>query len=585
MLIVLLTGFIAYANSLRAPFQFDDRVIADKTLLLARLSLSAARQVADFSFLLNHGINGNNVLGFHLLNLLIHLGSALLVYCLAAAVIRALAGAEPDQADDSRFMWQFVPFATALLFVAHPVQTQAVTYIVQRYTSLATFFYLLSMLLFVKARLGRINGAGRAYVRGAGIGALFAGLLAMRCKEIAFTLPLMVILAELCFFKGRLLRSKVFWVGLAALLLIVPAQQLLRHGATGVNDLISGIGRGSREELTYSRMDYLMTQFRVVITYLRLLLYPVNQNLDYDYPLRKSFDLPVVASLSVHLLMLSTAAFLFIKSRAFFKSRSMTSGTCARLCAFGIAWFYVTLLVESSVIPIIDVIFEHRLYLPSTGIFLAATSAAVWLFAGRAMRRKYAWLALGIIVLTLTTATIRRNAVWNDELLLWEDTARKSPHKARVLNNLVTCYLDRHMPQKAIAPLLQALEIRPGFTEGLNNLGALLDQIPEARGRYNNGAKFLTADNRVDLRFINPWVATTRNNLGLVQELQGNNAKALASYESAAALAPANEAVWLNLANMSAQLGNNKRAAEALDQLRQLNPQRAKDVAADIFRK
>lgn len=582
--IVLLTGIIAYANSLNGPFQFDDVGISDKARLIARAYSTPARQVADFSFLLNHGIHGKNVLGFHLLNLLIHLCSATTVYFLAAGLIHALAGAEPEKSEETRFISRFVPFATALLFVCHPVQTQAVTYIVQRYTSLATLFYLFSLLMFIRARIRHLQGAGRAPVWFAGMAAVISGFLSMRCKEIAFTLPVMLVIVELFIFNGRLLRNRFFLAGMAVLLLVIPAQQIIRHGATGIDDLVYGINKGTREELTYSRVDYLQTQFRVVVTYVRILFFPVNQNLDYDYPLQKVFLAPaVVLSLLFHLLMLTTATVLFFKSRRYLKGGDEIHGACARLCSLGIAWFYVALMVESSIIPIVDVIFEHRVYLPSAGFFLAVTSAAAGLIARRATTRKRAWIALAVIGLVLTTATIRRNTVWLDELRLWEDTAGKSPHKPRVLNNLATYYLARNMPGKAIDPLLKALEREPGSPESLNNLGLLLDQVPEVRGRYDNGRKYLNGDNSVNVRFITPWAACTRNNLGLVYELQGNRTKAVELYEKAAALDPANEAAWLNLALAYARQGSTEKMAGALDKLRRLNPVRAGKVETDIF--
>jgi len=585
--IVLLTGLIAYANSLHAPFQFDDFGISDKAQLLLRLSSSTSRQVVDYSFLLNHSIHGNNVFGYHLLNLLIHLCSAVAIYYLAAYFILALSGenTEVQSGKEAHFILLFVPLATALLFVSHPVQTQAVTYIVQRYTSLATLFYLLSTVMFVRARSFHVNGARRIQIWLAGMASVIFGLLAMRCKEISFTLPVMLLLVELFIFQGRMLRNRTFLAGMTLLLLIIPVQQILHHGSARLDDLLYGLSKGTREELTYSRTDYLLTQFRVVVTYVRLLIFPVNQNLDYDYPLQKLFfTVPVISSLLFHLLILSSAAFMFFKSRNFFKEHNVINGTCLRLGSLGVVWFYVTLSVESSIIPILDVIFEHRLYLPSGGFFLAVVSLSALYLVRREPTRVFAWATLVLLCLILTTATIRRNMIWNDELRLWEDTANKSPHKPRVLNNLATFYIVRHMPEKAIAPLLHALDREPGSTESLNNIEVLLAQIPEARGRFGSGTKFLTGNNNVDVRFIDPWFAITRNNLGLAYELQGDRTKALLYYEKAVTLAPKSDVAWLNLTLLSAQQGNNIRALEALDKLKQLNPLRAKAVEQYILK-
>lgn len=583
--IVLLIGIVAYSNSLNVPFQFDDFNISNKDILLFRAYSTTSRQVADFSFLLNHFLHGKNVFGFHLLNLLIHLCSAVTVYFMVFYSIIALAGDAFNNPDESDFVLQFVPVATAMLFVSHPVQTQAVTYIVQRYTSLATLFYMLSTLMFIRARIFHLNGLNCIDVWISGLFSFVSGLLSMRCKEIAFTLPVMLVMVELFVFHGRLLRSRIFLAGISLLLLVIPAQQILRHGSLDVSDLLYSISRGTREELTYSRTDYLLTEIRVIVTYVRLLLFPVNQNLDYDYPLLKSFfSKPVIMSLIFHILMLFSVVLLFFKSRLLLNKCDLTRGICVRLCSLGIVWFYVALLVESSIIPILDVIFEHRLYLPSVGFILAVVSASAGFFPLRESTRKNLWIALAVICLVLTTATIRRNMVWNDEVRLWEDTAAKSPDKIRVLNNLAAFYLSRNMPEKAIAPILKVLDREPGYTESLNNLGLLLDQIPQVKGRYSNGMKFFTAERKIILKLIDPWYANTRNNLGVVHELLGDRAKALAYYEKAVASDPGIDAFWLNLALLSAQQGDRKRTAEAFDKLKQLNPKLSKVVEPDIFK-
>lgn len=585
--VVLLVGFVAYSNTFNVPFQFDDFNVSNKSILLSRAYSVSSRQVADFSFLLNHFLHGNDVVGFHILNLLIHLCTAVTVYFTAYYSILALAGQCDDksESDQSAFILQFVPVASALLFVCHPIQTQAVTYIVQRYTSLATLFYMLSTLMFIRARMHHLAGSGHIHVWIAGILSFFSGLLAMRCKEIAFTLPIMLVLVEAFIFHGRMLRSRIFLAGIFLLLLVIPAQQLFLRGNLDIDELFYNINRGTREELTYSRTDYLLTQFRVIVTYVRLMFLPINQNLDYDYPLLKNFfSLPVVMSVVFHIIMLSSALVLFFRSRLLFVKIKFTQGICLRLCSFGIVWFYVALMVESSFIPILDVIFEHRLYLPSFGFILAVVSAAALLFTRRETLRKILWIALAVICITLTIATIRRNVVWNDEVSLWEDTAAKSPDKKRVLNNLAAFYLSKKMPEKAIVPILKVLDREPGYTESLNNLGLLLDLIPKVKGRYSNGMEFFTPERNLDLKQLDPWYANTRNNLGLVYELVGDRVKALAYYEKAVAADPGIDAFWINLALLSARQGDKKRSAEAIDKLKELNPDLSRMVESDIRR-
>lgn len=582
---ILLTGVIAYFNSLNGPFQFDDFNISNQPILLARAFTASARQVVDFTFLFNHYIHGKNVLGFHLVNLLIHLCTAATTFFLSLYALRAFADNNRLESEESLFISRFVPFATSLLFVCHPIQTQSVTYIVQRYTSLATLLYLLSALMYIRARISHACQSIKHKTWLYGIISLLAGMLSMRCKEIAFTLPFMLATIEMFLFQGKLLRNRFFVSAMIGLLLIIPAQQILRHGFTGIDDLFYSISRGTREELTYSRTDYLLTEFRVVVTYLRLMFFPVNQNLDYDYPLQKIFFTPaVILSLMLHISILLSSIIMFFNSRSFFKGRKPFVGICIRLCSFGIVWFYLALSVESSFIPILDVIFEHRLYLPSVGFFLSATSIAALVLSGSRTSQKVAWASLAILTLTFTTATIRRNAVWNDELRLWEDAVRKAPNKIRVLNNLGAFSISKRRPEKAIPALLRVLEIQPGYTESINNIGVALDLVPQVVGRYNNGLKYLTAERVLDVRQIDPWFANSRNNLGLAYMLIGNQQKALAYFEQAVSLEQKEEAPWHNLALLSAQLGNRKRAMEALEKLEQLNPRRAKALESYILK-
>jgi hypothetical protein len=254
-------------------------------------------------------------------------------------------------------------------------------------------------------------------------------------------------------------------------------------------------------------------------------------------------------------------------------------GICLRLVSFGIIWFYLTLMVESSFIPILDVIFEHRLYLPSAGGFLAMSASACALASRRPSLRKPLWIVLALVCCALTVATIQRNRIWNDDLLLWEDTARKSPNKPRVLANLTAAYLRANRPQKALPLIIRSLELSPGLTDALNNLGSVLDLLGGYGGRYDNGSRFIVGSRNIDMKNYNQWFANTRNNLGLLYEHSGNLAAALSCYESAVTLLPTFELAWYNLFLTAHRQHDRKLAAEAYQKLYDLNPERARSAA------
>ena len=170
--------------------------------------------------------------------------------------------------------------------------------------------------------------------------------------------------------------------------------------------------------------EYFLTQFRVILTYIRLFILPYNQNLDYDYSVSTSFfQIKTFFSFLALLGILLSGVLLFKKYR---------------LISFGIFWFFLTLSVESSIIPISqNVIFEHRTYLPSFGFFLALTGAFYYFF-----REKYLKIAVIIILMIAavnTVLTYQRNKIWKTEYTLWNDCVKKSPDKARANNNFGLC--------------------------------------------------------------------------------------------------------------------------------------------------
>ena len=276
---------------------------------------------------------------------------------------------------------------TALIFVAHPIQTQAVAYICQRYASLAALFYMLSVLFYLKGRMvqrssipRKITGEnmGQQVVRPSRSGitvqmlalyslCILSGVLAFLSKQTAASLPLAILLVEVMCIDSSWAgwKKKLPWLGLALLLLVVAvllvSGKLAGTGSFG--ELLEDISRETRETETISRWNYLCTQFTVVTTYIRLLFLPLGQNADPVVPFKTGFFDG-----------LTPLAFLFLLALMVFAIRVRKKMPAV---TFGIFWFFITLLVESSVIPIKDAMFEHRLYLPMFG-FAIGLSATVF---------------------------------------------------------------------------------------------------------------------------------------------------------------------------------------------------------------
>lgn len=580
--LILLLGVVAYANSFTVPLQYDDVMTLRKNLSNPiRIGFQGgARWVTDLSFGLNRLAHGETVFGYHLVNLAIHLFSALVLYFLVRSALEALRSSFnlASDGDQAAFLGCFAPFAAAAVFVTHPVQTQAVTYIAQRYASLAALFYLTAMLLFVKARS---QDGGRLKWLWWG-GSATAALLAVMSKENAFTLPLMIVALEITLFRGVMLKKPLFLAAGIGLLLIIPLQLLQRLEQTGVVDIPGILLKVTTEVDGLSRGDYLLTQIRVVVTYLRLLLLPVQQNLDYDYPIQTSlFEPAVLASLALHLALAAVAVLFFSRSRIALLSGNFVEGAATRLGALGLIWFYLALSVESSIIPIRDVIYEHRLYLPSGGIFMAVACLA----AGRAdtvRRRTVAWWLLAGCCLTLTVATIARNQVWQTPLGLWQDVLAKSPNKARPQYQVGFFLAQQGRPDKALPHLVRSLELTPTAIDVWVVLNSAVRDLGVFAGRYNDGQQYHLMVFTIDPGRFVPWQALSHNNLGLAYEYLGNQRAAQVNFEKAALLNPELDLAWLNQVVNAAQRHDRQRLAMAFKRLEALNPRLAREVVTQL---
>jgi protein O-mannosyl-transferase len=591
LLLIALCAVAAYANTFHVPFIFDDRnSIRDNPVIrqLGNFFLNPigygsypTRYVGYLSFALNYRLGGLDVTGYHVVNLAVHICNAFLVYALVLLTFRTPffrsgksevegRNSERTARNSQPETRNFIALFAALLFAVHPLQTQAVTYIVQRLTSLMSLFYLLAVVLYAWMR---VSGDGPRWKGPAlYLGSLAAAILAMETKENAFTLPVVIALYEWLFFRGvagkRILRIIPF----LATMLIIPLGMLDLHKPVGA--VLSEVGAVTQHKSLLSRPEYLFTEFRVIVTYLRLLVFPAGQNLDYDYPLYRSFFAP-----PVFLSFLLLAALAGLAVYLTYRSKSSSPGTpdpnsaaasfhsaTLRLAAFGIFWFFLTLSVESSVIPITDVIYEHRVYLPSAGAFIAAAALVTTLvgrYAGRTGRKAGLCVAMAVVVV-LAYATYQRNKVWHSGISLWEDVVAKSPLKSRGYNNLGAALNDAGRTEEAIAALDRALAINPDHTEAYYNLGRIFLAYP---GRIGDAITLLKKAIELDPDYVDAYV-----NLAAACNKGGKPAEAVKVAEEAIARSPGRPDAHFNLGVAYVLTGNTDGAAREAAVLRRLDP-------------
>ena len=430
-----LIGLIAYWNSFDVPFVFDDLVSIETNTGVQfgdSLNLSSlwSRSVLYFTFAANRAFGGQNVWGYHFVNLLLHVLNSVLIYFLAR---RIFSGHRPPlqqdlkQANNSA---DWFAFFAAAFFLLHPVQTESVTYISSRSELLSTLFYLSAVLLFARRPPDRIG-----FVFSVIIGALF--VIGLGAKETVISLPMALLVYDFVFFSNASVRSLLpRWRFYAPFFVGGIAAGLYLATVT----LRASIGASSGNLPAY---HYFLTELRVIVRYLQITFFPSGLNLAYDFAPSTSFtELRVLMSASL------LAGLLFL---GWFSRRRIP------IVAFSILWFFVTLAPTSSFISIRDVIFEHRLYLPLAGMSILFPFFVTKIQRLAGSDRGFQ-MAGAIVLLALLIGTIARNEVWRDDVRLWSDAIAKAPGGARGYQALALVYYRRGQYDKAIEVTRQAMD-------------------------------------------------------------------------------------------------------------------------------
>ncbi len=566
IIFIAILGLIVYSNTFQVPFHFDDTPNIVENYKLRNLDNfwppSGTRWFGFLTFALNYDFGGLNTVGYHIVNLIIHILNAILVYWLVVLTLGIHdAGYTIQDKKNHEFRrvaptgimnrasWimhhHLIALFSALLFVSHPIQTQAVTYIVQRFTSLATLFYLFSLVMYIKFRIHDTRymiqdkksknpescimhraSEPKLHAKRYALYAvsLISAILAMKTKEISFTLPFIIILYEFMFFGGKVKRRILYLIPLFLTLFIIPLSLIDTDKPVG--DVIGELREATQDTVEIPRWSYLFTQFRVIVTYIRLLFLPINQNLDYDYPIYHSFSEPdVFLSFVFLLIILALGIYLF------YSKRYTLSAT--RLIAFGIFWFFITLSVESSIVPIRDVIFEHRVYLPSVGIIIAFISSVFYVLQFTIHRSQFAFHAvrfslpavyslLATIIIALLIAAYQRNTVWQNEVNLWEDVVKKSPYKARAYNEIGIFYINKGQLDMAIELYNKTIFLKPDYAEAYNNRGITYGKKSQFYRAIEDFNKAITID---------PNNAEPYYNRGVAYALIGNLSSAISDFQ------------------------------------------------------
>jgi tetratricopeptide (TPR) repeat protein len=435
LLLIVFIIILSYSNSLNASWHLDDypNIVLNERIHLQEINATTIfqtffaspsgtfyRPLPMLSFAVNWYLHGVDVFGYHVVNLTIHCMNSILLYLCILGLLQF-------PVFNNRFsnrQAHLISFIATLLWSLNPIQTQSVTYIVQRMTAMAAMFYLGSLLLYVWSKRASVLWKRMLFI----VLSLISFILATLSKENVILLPLSIIALELIFFDSLAgasqSRKQQFIIYVVSMSVILVLLIWFFFDWQNPLDKLNSI----YEQRSFSPLQRLMTQARVLVHYLTLLFFPLPQRLSlcYDFAVSTTLLSPP-ATLVCILLQIALIAFCILK----YKTR--------RIFAFSILFFYINHLVESTILPL-ELVFEHRNYLPSMFLFLPIT---VWVVEKKAewsrINPKYntiamagVWLLFGI----LANWTFSRNLVWSDEKTLWEYEISKNPALARPYHNL-----------------------------------------------------------------------------------------------------------------------------------------------------
>ena len=471
LLLYAVIGALLYGRTIAYPMVFDDLLylaenplfrefhhfpelltqFKQKVICLAPLGKDgdisanfALRPITYFSFFINYQIGELTPNSYRLVNILIHVGNAFLTFRLSRRLLSAPHFSTTTEGTHSGT----APLIAGLIFLVHPLQIESVTYIIQRATSLCTLFYLLAILLHLES--SRSNRTDLRVLSSVSV------VLCMLSKESGFTAPIVAVCIDWLVFRVPIrtaiknAASLLIWIPLVPALVI--AVSLSQKGEIGLADLLHvSATQGS----TSQSLPYAMTQPSVWVRYLKLFLWPAGLNIDPDIASVKKFS-----STDFWFPML-VLPFLTLTGTVALLKRIAPRPAAALLC--GIGWFAVTIAPDSSLVPLPDLMAEHRTYLPLVGLcFLAGFTLSK--LAGSQLPHQ--WQRSGVLAIILPTTalcitTLDRNETWSSKEKLWYDTCLKSPRKLRAWINLANAHSDSGKLEDAQWALEQCIAVQP----------------------------------------------------------------------------------------------------------------------------
>jgi len=464
------------------------------------------RPASMFTFALNWYIGQDNVLGYHIVNNAIHLVTTLFLFLTVLNLLMS-----PNLKGKYQGTEYAIAFLSAILWAVNPIQTQAVTYIVQRMASLAAMFYIIGIYFYLKTRLSAPGSKRYLFI----VGCLLSFVFALGSKENTATFPITVAIIEILFFqdlKDRNTRRKVVTaITISGVLMAVFLMVFYIRG--NIPHLLKGY-----ENRTFTVGERLMTEPRIIMYYLSQIFYPIASRLSLVHDIKISTSLfKPWTTIPAVLAIISLLGVGFSQSIK------------RPIVALAIFFFFLNHIIESTIIPL-ELIFEHRNYLPSFFLFFPVATGLLWMFSY--FRKKNSFIpillffSIAIIIVSFCVGTMIRNKAWATEKTLWEDCITKAPDLARPYHNLATYHYQKignlNMAMKFYKMSLtkKYMYSKTGRAFTYNNLATILYD----NGDYKNAIKLF--NNALNIK---PDYLNALQNITLVYVRTGRFSKALES--------------------------------------------------------
>ncbi len=500
IIITLILVLIVYSNTVYHPFHYDDIGVATKSdLIEGSLSDFWKKTVGSggdiffhrlflrYSFALNYHWGEGSVVSYHIINILLHLLNASLIYLILKNILtNNLSFNKQEEPPCKKPYLEFIPFFSSLIFAVHPLNTETVTFISSRSSGMCTFFYLLSLYLFIQGtssmygREKRKTSTAFYYTF-----SFIAFTIGLGTKEIIATLPAIIFL-YLYYFVNRgdrllkfIVNFKWHFIGTALPVIVYLGYRKIIGGVIFTAFADAGLA-------FHGRYYYFLTELKVIIFYyLKLFIFPFNLNI---YPMMSIstslFELTVFISFLITLSLIFFAVTISRGKRQFVQNK---------LISFSVFWFFISLLPSSSFIPLNDPIAEHRAYLPAVGasiFFGTVFSIFIYSIKNQVKLKLFKSFTVILVLPLFSLLNIQRNLVWKDGLTLWKDCLLKTPNYAKPHISLGSEYNKKGLNILAVEEFKNAIKLFPDYTESHYNLGKVYLDLRD----YKNAAtEFLLA--------------------------------------------------------------------------------------------